>query len=81
MPQFQTSQQFLAQGLIPRLDACFRRIETSGTLVRSHATVYAAFLSDLMENRIDASNPSVGDMLGMVGEFCDLVELEYASTH
>jgi hypothetical protein len=81
MSQLPRSQRTVAQGLIPRLDACVRLIEPSETLVLSHATVYAGFLSDLVENRIDPANPSVNDMLGMVGEFCQLVEVEYSPTH
>lgn len=73
----QPSTKALAEGLIPRLDACIGRIETADVRIQSHATVYAGFLSDVVASRIDAANPLVTDMLGMVGEFCDLIDNEY----
>jgi hypothetical protein len=81
MSQISTSQHTVAQGLMPRLDACVRLIDSSEMLVLSHATVYAGFLSDLVENRIDPTSSSAIDMLGMVGEFCQLIEVEYAAKH
>lgn len=73
----QPSTDALAEGLIPRLDACIGRIKKADVHVQSHATVYAGFLSDLVAKRIDAANPIIGAMLGMVREFCDLIDNEY----
>jgi hypothetical protein len=77
----QSSRQVQARGLIPRLDACIRLIGESETLVQSHAMVYAAFLSDLAENRLNPEAQPVIEMLGMVGEFCTLIETEYPTAH
>lgn len=65
-----------AKRLIPRLDACSHRID-EGSIVRSHAIVYAAFLSDFVAGRLDAIDPENVGMLGLAVEFCDLVEHEY----
>lgn len=70
------AQKERAKRLIPRLDACAVRID-EGSVVRSHAMVYAAFLSDYVAGRIDAANPETVGMLSMADEFCELVEHEY----
>ncbi|SEI14555.1 hypothetical protein [Paraburkholderia hospita] len=71
------AQKERAKRLIPRLDACAGRIDEGSIVVRSHATVYAAFLSDFVAGRIDAANPETVGMLGLADEFCELVEHEY----
>lgn len=69
-----------AKRLIPRLDACYGRID-EGSVVRTHATVYAAFLSDFVAGRLDANNPETVGMLGLADEFCELVEQEYPAVN
>ena len=72
------AQQQRAKHLSVRLDACIERMEDSG-VVKQHATMYSAFLTDLGAGRLDGADPNVAEMVGMADEFCALVETEYQS--
>ncbi len=72
--------------LIPRLDACFKLIKHAQDSDKSanpmldrlqeQGLVYAGFLTDLQENRIQ--NPgSVAEMTALIKEFCQLIETEF----
>ena len=73
----------LARRLIPRLDACVanvQRVEPDG-LAQQHAVVYASYLTDLTAGRIPADDSTAASMLGLVVEFCELVEREYPTVN
>jgi hypothetical protein len=72
------AQQQRAKHLSVRLDACIDRIDDSG-VVKQHAVMYAAFLTDLGAGRMDAADPNVAEMVSLADEFCTLVETEYQS--
>jgi hypothetical protein len=72
------AQQQRAKHLSGRLDLCIDRIGDSD-LVKQHAVMYAAFLTDLGAGRLDATDPNVVEMVGLADEFCALVETEYRS--
>lgn len=72
------AQQQRAKHLSVRLDACLGRIDDSG-VVKQHAVMYAAFLTDLEAGRLDGTDPNVAEMVGLADEFCALVESEYQS--
>ncbi|NRF83839.1 hypothetical protein HQ619_07850 [Burkholderia gladioli] len=74
------AQKERAKRLIPRLDACAGRIDEE-SIVRSHAMVYAAFLTDYVAGRIDVANPETVGMLSLADEFCELIEQEYPVTN
>jgi len=74
------AQQQRAKHLSVRLDACVDRIDDRG-LVKQHAVMYAAFLTDLGAGRIDATDPNIADMVGLADEFCALVESEYQTVN
>jgi hypothetical protein len=77
-PAFIANQGLLSR-LIPRLDACVanvQRIEPD-CLAQQHGVVYAAYLTEFAAGLIPVDDPSTVCMLGMVVEFCDLVEREY----
>ena len=69
-----------AKRLVPRLDDCVKRAEVNN-LVFQHGVVYAAFLTDFTKGRLDPADPNVVSMLGMVSEFCDLVDHEYPTVN
>jgi hypothetical protein len=74
------AQQQRAKHLSVRLDVCIDRIGDTG-VVKQHATMYAAFLTDLGAARLDAADPNIADMVGLAEEFCALVESEYQTVN
>lgn len=60
--------------LVKRLDRCFAVI-ASGTPERAQAIMYAGFLSDVDGKRLSCDDPNVFEMVGLVGEFCDVIEM------
>jgi len=70
------AHQTRAKHLSVRLDACIDRISDIG-VVKQHAVMYAAFLTDLGAGRLNAADPNVAEMVGLADEFCALVETEY----
>jgi hypothetical protein len=69
-----------AKRLVPRLDECVKRAEVN-SLVFQHGVVYAAFLTDFIKERLDLADPNVVSMLGMVSEFCDLLDHEFPTAN
>jgi hypothetical protein len=80
MPLVTIAQQQRAKHLSGGLDACIERIDDGG-VVKQHATMYAAFLTDLGAGRLDAADPNIADMVGLADEFCTLVESEYQTVN
>ncbi|TCK31932.1 hypothetical protein B0G84_9047 [Paraburkholderia sp. BL8N3] len=63
----------LAQRTVKRLDVSFKKLH-EGSEERAQALLYAAFLSDVLSGAIPPNKGEVIDMLGMVEQFCQLVE-------
>jgi hypothetical protein len=78
-----TANTGLAKRLIPRLDACVESVQRTepNSVALQHAVVYAGYLTDVTHGRIAADDPNAAGMLGMVAEFCDLVEREYPAVN
>lgn len=74
MVEPKTIQMGVTQSLIQRVNACMNTIEPGEVILYSHASVYAAFLSDLESGRIDADRSDVSELLDIVGDFCALIE-------
>ena len=70
----------LAQRTVKRLDICFKKLD-EGSEERVHALLYAGFLSDVVSGAIAADQGEVVDVLGLVEDFCQLVESRDASLH
>lgn len=70
----------LAQRTVKRLDICFKKLD-EGSEERVHALLYAAFLSDVVSGAIASDKREVIDVLGLVEDFCQLVESRAASLH
>ncbi|MEX3628420.1 MAG: hypothetical protein VB138_01970 [Burkholderia sp.] len=61
--------------LVDRLDACTARLGGESS-ERAQAIVYAGFLTDLSEGRLDVGDSEIGEMVDLIAQFCDLVEAQ-----
>ncbi|MEX3917930.1 hypothetical protein AB4Y43_17060 [Paraburkholderia sp. BR10872] len=74
------AQSMRAKRLIPRLDACVSRIDTNSELFQ-HVAVYGGFLTDLLGGRVPGGTDQNDELLGLVEEFCTLIEADSPAAH
>ncbi|WP_205182847.1 hypothetical protein [Burkholderia sp. LMG 13014] len=67
-----------AQGLVKRLDRCWAGLDAMSA-ERAQALIYAGFLSDVVNGGFGADEPELGEMVGLVDDFCALAEAEAAA--
>lgn len=65
--------------LIDRLNNCFSLIRSAGNVaLEQQALIYAGFLTDIQAGKIDFGAPET-EMMGLIEEFCQLIETELVS--
>jgi hypothetical protein len=70
-----TATRQRAGKLIKRLDACVPVVHSES--IKAQILIYAGFLSDMEQGRLDAGDVHNLTNLNLITEFCDAVEKEY----
>jgi len=74
------AQTMRAKRLVPRLDACVHHT-LPGSEILQQITVYGGFLTDLINGRLPMGTGHNDELLGIVEEFCTLIETGSPTAH
>lgn len=74
------AQTMRAKRLVPRLDACVKHVRPDSEIFQQ-ITVYGGFLTDLIDGHLPMGTDHNDALLGMVEEFCTLIEAEVPAAH